>query len=344
MNFHERDFFISRLRAGYIPITVDRKRILIYQPTLEISLEANERMLKAYEQAKDEELFNDDDIIDLLIINDLWSNAKEHEYNEVLPKHIEYWKMELYKTILKSKSRENIRKYLSTAKEEYSNMASIRHMYDYLTCNGYATYVKNMFIISKCAKINGKRVNWHNIDLNKVMNTYYSNILDSSSLRLLSRTSPWVSIWSVLKLGGRIFKNDILTNEQQGIVSWSIMYDKIHECPDCPPDDVIEDDDMLDGWLLIQRKQREDERKKQEVQGVVSGKIGNADEIFIPAESKEDARKIDLLNDARGNKIKRQRLQQIKEQGIVKEQNLHDMKLRQSMQMQQEYARQLKGG
>jgi hypothetical protein len=175
------------------------------------------------------------------------------------------------------------------------------------------------------------------------MHKYYGAILSADNIRMLARTMPWSWLWGILKTNGKLFSNDALTNEQQSLISWSVMYDRIHESPDCPSDDIINDDDMLDGWLLIQRKQREAERKKQEVESAVGGKIVNADEIFIPVETAEDALKVDLLNSPRAVNIKKQRLRQIKAEGMVKEQSLKDMKLRQAMQMRQEFSQKIKG-
>ena len=121
------------------------------------------------------------------------------------------------------------------------------------------------------------------------------------------------------------------------------MYDRIHESPDCPSEGVLDDDDMLDGWLLVQRKKREADQKKQEVEGAVNTKIANADEIYVKVESYEDAKKIDLLNPSHVNRTKRQRLQQLKEKGVIKEQEFKDVQLKRSMEMRQAFTQQVKG-
>jgi len=343
MELYRREFLISRIKSGVICVRINKKKFVVHNPNVNTIFFANELYVNEYEKAVEEGLFLDHDIYDLLIANDMWSEQNEKELNEIVPGHIEYWKIELYNSILKSNTRKTVRKYLEVAKKEYSRLYTIRHCFDHMTCAGYASYVKNMYLISKCTRYKNKKVDWNKYDLNVIMNSYYNSLLDSDTIRILSRTTPWSTMWSSLKTNGRIFENINLTSEQQVLISWSNMYDKIYESPDCPPDEVIEDDDMLDGWLLIQKKRRDEERKKQEVKGATNSKIDNADDIFVLAETFEDAKKIDLLNDPRGKQVKQQRLNQIKKKGVVAEQELNDVQRKRSMMMQQAYIQQVKG-
>ena len=343
MEDYERDFFVARIRAGYIPVKFRGKRILIYGPNNDILLEASEIYKEEYERGLEQDLLNDYDIYTFLIINDLWSEKSENEYTDVVPKHIEYWKKQLYQSALKSKTREKNRKYLDAAKKEYSRLHSIRHEFDYVTAHGYANYAKNAYIVSECSYNKGNKVDWSEIDLNLIMNRYYHKILHADTIRILSRTSPWSVLWPTLRANGRIFENVNLTEEQQVLLSWSIMYDKIHESPDCPSDDVIQDDDMLDGWLLLQREKREKESNQQEAGSTLSDKIQNSNEIFIPAETPEDAEKVDSLNSPHAQQIKKRRLKQLQNKGKMKQQEFSDVQLERSRQMREAYTQTLKG-
>ncbi|MBU2060472.1 MAG: hypothetical protein KKH44_01315 [Bacteroidetes bacterium] len=343
MDNHQKEFLISRIRAGYIPIVLRKKRILIYHANAHWTLRGNEVYNEAYQNAIEEELFSDLDVYDFLVARDLWSPKKEEELDKIVPGHIEYWKIELYNNILKSNTQQTIRKYLQVAKDELVHLHNIRHSFDYLTCAGYANYVKNMFLIANCARYKNKKVNWAIFDLNRAMNLYYTNMLSGDTIRMLARSVPWINIWPALKINGKIFDNNYLTIEQQTLISWSNMYDKIHEHPECPSDEVIEDNDLLDGWLLIQSKKRSDERKKQEVGKITNPKIKNANDIFIIAETPQDVAKIDLLNDSTGTRIKHQRLQEVDSKGTVLEQQFTDVKQRRAMEIRQAYSQKIKG-
>lgn len=337
MELYTREFFISRIRAGYISFLLNKYRIVVKAPSNDILVQANELYINEYYKALEEDLLTTDDTLFLLIQLGLWTEQNENEYQNIVPKHIDYWKVELYNSLLRSKTKEQVKKYLDAAKKELIRLAEIRHSYDYLTAEGYAAYVKNMFLVSKCAEYNNKRINWRKFDISQIMYNYHSHLLSSDQIRFLARTTPWASLWPVLKLNGQIFENINLTTEQQVLLSWSVMFDRIFESPDCPSDEVIEDDDMLDGWLIIQRKKREEERNKQEVEDSVNKKIRNADEIFVKAESLEDAKKIELLNSPQSKKIKQQRLNQLKSNKVVRQQEFRDVQQKRSMLMAQAY-------
>jgi len=295
MEPYKRDFFIARIQAGYIPIQIKDIRYIIKYPTADISLFAQEKYLEAYEQAQDNELMTDEDLLDFLINQGVWSIKKEDEFQRIVPGHIEHWKIELYKSALKANTRKRTRKYLAAAKKEYEKLFNLRHYYDYVTIDGYANYVRGMYIVSKCTTVEDKEVDWAQHNITKVMGQYHQALLKPDDIRELARTAPWTNLWSSLKASGKMFTGE-LTSEQQSLLSWSIMYDKIYESPDCPTDEVIADDDMLDGWLLLQKHKRDADKKQQEVESAIGPRMQNADEIFIPVETAEDARKIDLLN------------------------------------------------
>lgn len=344
MELYKREFFISRIRSGCVPVKIGGRRLVVGYPSNLILLRSNEIYIEEYERGVEEELLNDEDAYNLLMSMGLWSEQQEKELEKVVPDHIEYWKIELYKNILKSNTRIIIRKYLDTAKKELNRLYNIRHSFDHMTCAGYASYVKNMFLISRCTTYKNRRIDWNEFDLNKVMALYHENLLDADTIRVLARSSPWSGMWPVLKANGKIFDTINITTEQQALLSWSTMYDRIYESPDCPPEEVIDDDDMLDGWLLIQRRQREVDKKKHELENMENKKIAGADEVFFVAETPQDAQKIDLLNDAQAMQIKKQKLQEVKNKGQVAEQQLSDVKRKRAIQINQAYAQQMREG
>lgn len=342
MEPYKRDFFIARIQAGYIPVDVSGVRLSILYPDVDINLKAHELYAQAYDEALEKEMMTEDELLSFLIIQGLWSDQKEEEYQKIVPGHIEYWKIQLYESVLKSNTKKKMIKYLKIAKDEYSQLAHIRHYYDYITADGYANYVKSMYTIAECTRINNKKVKWHKYNLTQVMNAYHLAMLRVEDVRELSRTMPWSSLWPTLKAGGKIFDTN-LTTEQQSLISWSTMYDRIYESPDCPSEEVIEFDDMLDGWLLVQKKKRDAEKARGEIEGAIGDKMSGAGEVFIPVETQEDATKIDLLNPQHINKIKRSRLKQVKEKGTIKQQEFKDVQQKRSMEMRQAYAKQITG-
>ena len=72
----------------------------------------------------------------------------------------------------------------------------------------------------------------------------------------------------------------------------------MYESTESPHEKVIEDDDCLDGWFIAQRRKYEKDKKKREVEGMISNsKIANSQEVFVVADSQEAADEIYGLND-----------------------------------------------
>lgn len=104
------------------------------------------------------------------------------------------------------------------------------------------------------------------------------------------------------------------------------MYDSISESPDAPSDEIILDDDMLDGWLIIQRKERELRTKQKAAEDIIANeKIANSDEVYIVAKSEEDIDKINELNDPQAKAIKTARKQALLSEERTKQEHLPDV-------------------
>ena len=107
---------------------------------------------------------------------------------------------------------------------------------------------------------------------------------------------------------------------------WSGLYDSVYESPDAPAEEIIKDDDLLDGWLIHQRRKSEQDKKKQKAEGIL-GKNSDADDVFVMAHNREDALEVESLNDDVGTMIKKER-KSVKDQadGLVKDSQLPDVR------------------
>ena len=109
------------------------------------------------------------------------------------------------------------------------------------------------------------------------------------------------------------------------LIAYSKLYDSIYEHAECPEDDVMNDDDLLDGWLIKRKKQKESLMKQQRVEEVIGKKHAKDDEIFIPVQSMQEAKNIDELNTPLASRIKQQREKTIEKRGTVLDANLEDV-------------------
>lgn len=337
MEFYRREFFINRLIYGTLRYKLPNGKILyIKQPTPEIKYEAQEIAHESFEEAKASGAFDDEGIKQYLVDLDLWSPKQEDEYINILPKHIEYWKVELYKALGQKDKQKTLRKYLTAAESGLEKLSKIRHSHDNLTCAGIANYNKIYFIIENSTFLkDGTLYNFEDISIAELLNFYSNAILSEREIRELARTEPWYSTWSTSqKLGVSPFKCDI-TEEHKRLIMWASLYDNIQESPECPSQEVINDDDMLDGWMIVQRREREQAKFKRDSENKFGNKkISNADEVFIvkdyynaPEQKPEDfVKEVDSLNDGVSALIKKQRVAQMHRAGTIKEQDFVDVK------------------
>ena len=128
--------------------------------------------------------------------------------------------------------------------------------------------------------------------------------------------------------------------DQKTLITYSSMYDNVYESMDCPSDSVIDDDDALDGWFIVQRKKREQQTKEAGMDDITGADMGNANEIFVMT---DDAKSVYELNDPISKGIVKSRREQVEEQGEVKYQNFGDVKREIQMQAARQQSTTLKG-
>ena len=118
------------------------------------------------------------------------------------------------------------------------------------------------------------------------------------------------------------------------------MYDNVYESMDCPSDSVIDDNDALDGWFIVQRRKREQQVKEAGMDDITGANMGNANEIFVMT---DDAKSVYELNDPISKGIVKSRSKQVEEEGQVKYQDFGDVKREIQMQAARQQSTTLKG-
>ena len=209
-----------------------------------------------------------------------------------------------------------------------------------MSCHGVANYSKSCWIIENCTYKDGKKYDFSDMSVSAVLSTHQEYLLSDSEVRQIAKADPWRSIWaSFKKAGGTLFETSATcyTTEQKNLILWSSMYDSIAESPESPSDEIILDDDMLDGWLIIQRRERELRTKQKAAEDIIGNeKIANSDEVYIVAKSEEDIQNIKELNDPQAKAIKQAREQALLSEERTKQENLPDVAM--DLQMQRNRA------
>ena len=351
MEPYEREFYISRICAGYLKYKIDSEiSIYIHPLTLDQQYDANEVFIEAYNEALMNDMMTEEECVEMLIKHELWDDEKE-ESLEKIPKDIEELKVQLFNSYFKRELKTTIRKGINRAEKKLLSLLEQKSAYDFLTCRGYAIYCRYFWMLENCTKYSdGRPYDWRHLDLARILAFYHSEQLDDNQLRSLAKTEPWRSTWASAKRNGSVFKESgvELTSDQKGLIAWSSMYDNIFESPECPPDDVIQDDHALDGWLIIQRRKRDEEQKKSSAENIIGNeKISNADEVFIMTDP-SSAKDVNQLNNPVARSNQKSRLKELRSRekagkSMTKHSKLKDVKQRVQMEANSKFSKNMKG-
>lgn len=101
------------------------------------------------------------------------------------------------------------------------------------------------------------------------------------------------------------------------------MYDSVYEHPECPNDKVIDDDDMLDGWMISQRR-KIDKAKKQTTIDSLNPNLKKANEVFLFGQSQNEVEEILSLNSQESLGRMKEKISYINQYGTTSDSALPD--------------------
>lgn len=319
---------MSRIRCGFLYLKVNNIRIKVLTPTIEDEYLSNEVFMDSFDEARSDDILTFDEMVKWMREKELWSDEKEQKI-EGCKKDIEKLKIEIFDARNNERLRETIRLYLRAAERGLIKYQSEKDELFSKTCEGIALQDKAMFLFERCCFIGSEHINIKDIDLTSLYYQYNLLQLDESQLRELARNDPWRLHW-YSKDHVSLFaneKNRGLSNDQKGILIWSNMYDNIQESIDCPTEDVINDDDLLDGWFIIQRRKQQNQKAKTELEQRANEKIANSDEIMIMVNSQKQAEHVHNMNSIGGEVIRSQRINTAKKLGSATDFDFQDRKI-----------------
>jgi len=337
MKHHEREFFICKIRSG----TTRLREYRILPPTLEDKLDASEVYIKTYNEAIADEMMTEDEVEAWMIENGLWTE-EDQEKLATAEKDIKTLKKEIFNHHRDEAMVKNIRRLLNGAKKFKTKKESEKSEFLNNTAENAAKQMEMLAMIKATTYQDNKRVVFDDEPVlpGELMGAYIEDLFTEAQIRELARTSPWLNLWNVKdNLTSNLFSmpDRELTTNQHALIVWSQTYDNIQESIDCPTDDVINDDDMLDGWFIRQAEKREkDKAEKDFNEGTKSDKIKNSSEVFVMSKGKKDDERIKRMNSTHGEAVKQQRFNLIKKKGSAQQQDFADEKLKlQTMSNQQ---------
>jgi hypothetical protein len=343
MKQHEREFFISTIRSGK---TFLKDSLIVHSPTIDQLVESCQKYNEAYEQALNDGLMTEDDMSSWMKEHYLWTSFHENKLEEI-KKKVENLKVDIYDARQDPKLAKRIRSSIREAEDILSEQL-LQKNYNYQnTCEGFASTEKTSWLIQNLTFKHNQPYDFSDIPLQTIVEQWYMSFLPDSKCRELARNEPWKSLWIIREKSQlQLFANTGLTElnyNQKNLIVWSQMYDNIQESLDCPSKDVIEDDDMLDGWFIVQNRKREKEKIEKEFENSTKNtKIKGASEVFIMAKDPEKAKNIQNMNSQQAKAIIDQRSKIIESKGTVGQEEFADEKMKihtQKMEMASQQAK-----
>lgn len=350
MDPNEKEFILNQIFAGITRFTIDGKPYYTVNPSRMDRCKSHEVFQKALEDCAYEGFFSEEQVERFLNSSGIFTTEDQEKLNK-LYKDIEEAQYQLYMSRLDSERSRFIRKTLSTLRTMIIEAESRRQSFSHVTRTGYANIVKTQYLIHTTL-YNDKEEKVFNGDfyeeknylfLEKAIMAFTSSRIEESALREIARTGPWRSYWGASKEDVFGLPSADMTSTQRTLLMFSRMYDNASEHPDSPDEEIIQDDDLFDGWMISISREREKDKKKNQVEKMLRGKQKEAEELYILAKEDKDIKAINNLNDARGKSIKKQRQKAIEKSGEIREGNLPDRKQQIMLQANQQYINTVKG-
>lgn len=341
MEAHEREYFISRVRCGYYRVSSGGQTFKILPPHIEDIFLAAEYYEDVYYEAAAKGIMCEAETKDWMIDNNLWSYEEEQKI-ELVEKEIENLQVKIYQYRLQPTLVKQGKHLLRQAEKALKDLEKKRDLYSANTCEGIAYNEQAKFLFEKSCYLDGKPYDFKDYSSQNLFYLWASQILSESQIRELCRKEPWRSFWSLKEIS-ELFKkheNRDLNVDQKNLVTWSKMFDNIYESMDCPTEEVLDDPDMLNGWLVLQRKEAEKSKQEKSADSMLSDKIAGAQEVMLMARSQEEANVINKeFNSSDARRIQKDRLRTVRQKGKATDLDFKDKRMELQNQANEQYKR-----
>ena len=344
---------VNRICSGKVYLKIDGSIYSMSNPNKDQRAMAEMVYLEALNDTRFSDLITREQADKYLLGRGIWSPSNDKEL-EKLNEYLDTQKIELYENLYNDRKKRQLRSKINSIKKGIAKSITKKYSLDHMTLEAHAENCRSDFLAAICIRSETNEQvysynNWGqngNYLLQRFLTFSANNILGAEEYREICRTEPFRSIWSVSKSSCFGVCASDLSTDQKSLIMYSRMYDNVYENPERPSEEVIEDDDMLDGWFAKLRRESEKERKQREVDSILNKKganKGGKGETFVVAGSREEADKIRDINGINERMKMRQRDAAVKQKGKLEEQDLPDVKLELRSEAMKQMADRFKG-
>lgn len=292
---------LYRILLGYYYININNNKYKVVAPDLKIKYEAEILYDNILEENKFDKRFSTLKEIEMsLIANNIWSPELDKKIKEI-ENQIDDAKVDIYLNFLNLSKKTFYEKNLESLKKILNQLYDKKNSFNHLSIEEHATSVKNEFIISNTIynSENKLAINYNDnldyITLQNFIQEIVNNMINAQDIRKLAKSGLWHMYATTTNINQDIL---IANDDYKLLVSYTNMYNNIKQHPECPSQDIIEDDNALDGWSIHQNRKAEKDKKKQSILDKVGGKNKNqGDHVFIFTNNEDEIRAINDLND-----------------------------------------------
>lgn len=317
MNRVERTICIDRISSGCMIVNVEKKDYVLRKPEPFHRVLAGALYTQSCENALEEGILSEEKMTEKMIEMDTWSKL-ENERLKNVPDLLEEAKLQLYLAYKNFRKRDIHEKRIASLNKEFMKLFIKKESLLERCAERFAKARMDKFLI--CCNVHDVEGNkcWSHEEcfeqsyslINAICQKYSKIHISETEARSLVQQEPWRSLWGAGKSEGGVFGNSSsnLTDEQKTLVTWSRIYDSVRESSESPTEEVLKNNDMLDGWFVYQSKQQEKEKKNR---GQDKTSDVRGDEVYMFADTPQDAARVYEMNDDSSRAILRQRQKQL---------------------------------
>lgn len=321
---------LNRIIQGRLRLRLGDLVLFIEEPCKDII----ERSFDIYEDARKTAFYSGvyikQEVLEILLEHDMWTPLDDREADR-LEKEIENLKVEAFQSFVQKSKLAAIKRSIRNKERQITKLKFKKHQFDHVTCSGLANFARKCWIIQNTTKTElGESYDFKEISISSLLEIVADQEIQVETFRKIARTQPFRGMWNLSKKTGDLFGGSAIDVDKNklALISYAQMYDSVYENPESPKEEVIEDDDCLDGWFIQQRRKHEKDKKQSQIESMISNeKVANSDEIFLMASNKEDIDNIYSLNDIQSRSKVKSRQNQIESEGKqISFTEFHDVK------------------
>lgn len=330
MTDNELELLLHRILSGNLLFYYKNDKYELKKIPNSIRYEADLIYQKIINDEKYGDWIREENMTEVMTSLGLW-HKDSYKLISNLEKKIENLKVELFKSLLDSVKQKTVRRGLEATKNQLNSLLNTKNEFMVNTLEGYASSLKHEYIVCNTLYCNNKKVFDYNnsntssySNFNDLVNEINKHIISISDFKSLARSNIWKSYWNAEK--NNVFNGPVTdwTDDQRSLVNMAKMYDSVYEHPECPNEKVIEDDDMLDGWMIVQRRKNE-KAKNQSSVDEINPNLKNAQEVFLFGKTQQDREDILALNSDASMHTMKERFNYIGSVGTAEDSSLPDV-------------------